>query len=52
MDGVVPAGEGVLWPGGGGSVRVLGLASTCVWAVGMPQIRGTVSVDSQRRLIH
>ena len=51
MDGVVPAGEGVLWPEGA-SVRELRPASICVWAVGMAQIQGTVSVDGQRRLIH
>ena len=50
MDGVVPAGEGVLWPGGG-SFGVLGPASTCVWAVGVAQIQGTVRVDGQQRLI-
>ena len=52
MDSVVPAGEGVLWPGGGGSFRVSGPAWICVWAVGMAQIQGTVPVDGQRRLIH
>ena len=51
MDGVVPAGEGVLWPGRG-SFRVSGPASICVWAVGMAQIQGKVPVDGQRRLIH
>ena len=52
MDGVVSAGEGVLWPWGGGFVRVLGPASICVWAVGMAEIQGTVPVDGQWRLIH
>ena len=52
MDGVVPAGEGVLWPWGGGSFRVSGPASIFVWAVGMAQIQGTVPSDGQRRLIH
>ena len=37
---------------GGGSVRLSGPASTCVWAVVMAQIRGTVPVDGQLRLIH
>ena len=37
---------------GGGSVRVSGPASTCLWAVRMAQITGTVPVDGQRRLIH
>ena len=52
MDGVVPAGEGLLWPGGGGSFRVSGPASISVWALGIGQIQGTVPVDGQRRLIH
>ena len=51
MDGVVPAGEAVLWSGGG-FCRVSGPASICVWAVGMAQIQGTVLVDGQRRWIH
>ena len=38
-----------LW---GGSVRVCGPASTCVWSVGMAKIQGTVPMDGQRRLIH
>ena len=42
MDGVVPAGEGLLRSGGGGFGRVSGPASTCVWAVRMAQIQGTV----------
>ena len=50
VDGGVPAGEGVLW--GGGSFRVSAPASTCMWAVGMAEIQGTVPVDSQRRWIH
>ena len=37
---------------GGGFFRVSGHASICVWAVGMAQIQGTVSMDGQRRLIH
>ena len=37
---------------GGASVRVSGPALTCVWALGMAQIQGTVPVDGQRRLIH
>ena len=51
MDGVVPAGEGLLRSGGGegGSGRVSGPASTCVWAVGMAQTQGTVPVGGQRR---
>ena len=51
MDGVVSAGDGQLrtW---GGSVRVSGPAATCVWAVGMAQIQGTVPSDGQRRFIH
>ena len=36
----------------GGSFRVSGPASICVWAVGMAQFQGTVSVDGQRRWIH
>ena len=52
MDGVVPAGEGVLWSSGGGSFRVSGPASICVWAVGMAQIPLTVPMDGQRRWIH
>ena len=51
MDGVVSAGDRELRPGGG-SVRVSGPAATCVWAVGMAQIQGTVPVDGQRRFIH
>ena len=52
MDGVVPAGEGVLWPGVEGSFRVSGPASICVWAVGIAQIQYTVPVDGQRRWIY
>ena len=52
MDGVVPAGEGVLWPGGGGAFSVSGPASTCVWAVQMTKMQDTAPVDGQRRLIH
>ena len=37
---------------GGGSFGVSGPASTCVWAVRMDQIQGTVPVDGQLRLIH
>ena len=37
--------------GGGGFSRVSGPASTCVWAVGMAQIQGTVPVGGQRRWI-
>ena len=37
---------------GVGSARVSGPASTCVWALGMAQIQGTVPVDGQRGLIH
>ena len=51
MDGVVPAGEGVLRSGGGGFGRVSGPASICVWAVVMAQIEGTVPVGGQRRWI-
>ena len=51
MDGVVSAGEGVLWSGGGGLGRGSGPASICVWAVRMSQIQGTVPVDGQRRWI-
>ena len=36
---------------GGGFGRVSGPASTCVWAVGMAQTQGTVSVGGQRRWI-
>ena len=36
---------------GGGSFRVSGPASICVWAVGMAQIQGTVPVGGQRRWI-
>ena len=50
MDGVVPAGEGVLWSGGGFG-RVSGPASICVWAPGMAQIQGTIPVDGRRRWI-
>ena len=50
MDGVVPAGEGSLRSGGGFG-RVSGPGSICVWAVGMAQIQGTVSVGGQRRCI-
>ena len=50
MDGVVPAGEGLLRSGGGVG-RVSGPASTCVWAVGMAQAQGTVPVGGQRRWI-
>ena len=49
MDGVVPAGEGLLRSGGGGFGRVSGPASTCVWAVGMAQTQGEVPVGGQRR---
>ena len=38
--------------GGGGSFRVSGPASICLWAVGMTEIQGTVPVDGQRRWIH
>ena len=51
MDGVVSAGEGVLRPRGGGSVRVSGPASICVWVVEMAQIQGTVPVDGQQHLM-
>ena len=51
MDGVVPAGEGLLRSGGGGFGRVSGPASTCVCAVGMAQTQGTVPVGGQRRWI-
>ena len=37
--------------GGGGFGGVSGPASTCVWAVGMAQIQGTVPVGGQRRWI-
>ena len=50
MDGVVPAGEGLLRSGGGFG-RVSGPASTCVWAVGMAHTQGTVPVGDQRRWI-
>ena len=36
---------------GGGSFRLSGPASTCVRAVEMAQIQGTVPVDGQRRWI-
>ena len=36
---------------GGGLGRLYGPASTCVWAVGMAQIQGTVPVGGQRRWI-
>ena len=36
---------------GGGFGRVSGPASTCVWAVGMARIQGTVLVGGQRRWI-
>ena len=36
---------------GGGVGRVSGPTSTCVWAVGMAQIQGTVPVGGQRRWI-
>ena len=52
VGGVVRAGEGLLWPGGGRSFSVLGPASTCVWVVGMAQIQDAAAVDGQRRLIH
>ena len=39
-------------PGLGGCSSACGGPSTCVWAVGMTQIQGTVPVDGQRRLIH
>ena len=51
MDGVVPAGEGMLRRGGGGFGRVSGPASICVWAVRMAEIQGTVPVGGQRRWI-
>ena len=51
MDGVVPAGEGLLRSWGGGFGRVSGPASTCVWAVGMDQTKGRVPVAGQRRWI-
>ena len=47
MDGVVPAGEGLLRSGGGACPRVRA-CPTCVWAVGMAQIQGTVAVGGQR----
>ena len=37
-----------LWAG---SFRVYGTASTCVWAVGMAHIQGTVPVDGMQRMI-
>ena len=52
MDGVVPAGEGVLRSRGGGCFCVSGPASICVWAVGMAQILGTVPMDGWGRWIH
>ena len=61
MDGVVPAGEVVLWPWGGGPFRVTRPALICVWAVGMAQIQGTVPTEQptdpttrehMQRLIH
>ena len=36
----------------GGSFRVSGPASICVWALGMVQIQGTVPGNGQRRRIH
>ena len=50
MDVVVPAGEDCCGLGGGFG-RVSGPASTCVWAVEMAQIQGTVPVGGQRRWI-
>ena len=37
---------------GGWSVRVSGPASSCVYAVGMAEIQGTVPVDGQQRVNH
>ena len=51
MDGVVPAGEGLLLSWGGGFGRVSRPASICVSTVGMAQIQGTVPVGGQRRWI-
>ena len=51
VDGVVPAGEGALWSGGG-SFRVSGPAYTCVRVVGMAQIQGSAPAERKRRLIH
>ena len=45
-----PQVRGCCGLGGGGSIRVSGPASTCVWAMGMAQIQ--ILVDGQRRLIH
>ena len=47
VDGVVPAGEGLLRSRGGFG-GASGPASTCVWAVGMAQTQGTVPVGGQR----
>ena len=52
MDGVVPAGEGVLWPWGGGPSACLGLRRFVCGRQEMAQIKGTVPVDGQRRWIH
>ena len=51
MDGVVPAGEGLLRSGGGGFGRVSGPALIWVLAVGMAQTQGTVPVGGQQRWI-
>ena len=50
VDGVLPAGGGLLRSGGGFG-RVSAPASICVWAPGMAQIQGTVPLGGQCRWI-
>ena len=47
MDGAVPAGEGVLWSGGGVLPRVWACLGFCVGGE-VAQIQGTVPVNGQR----
>ena len=51
VDGVLPAGEGLLWPGRGVYLCVEARPDLCV-AGGMAQIQGAAAVDGWRRLIH
>ena len=50
MDGVVPAGQGLLWSGGGVWPRVRARLDLCLGG-GMAQIQGPVPVGGQRRWI-
>ena len=51
MDGMVAAGEALLWPGDG-TFCLYRPASILVCAVGMATIQGVAAVAGQHRLIH